>query len=161
MKRIFHIIVLLLIAIVLVKCNYDQDRRQEISNSKEVNFEWLLGNWQRVNTEDSNLTYESWKKINDSEYEGVGFTLRNNDTISKELMKITESNGSWNLLVKMKGEIDFTRFYISDIQLDRFEAKNDTLDFPKVIQYWKSKERLNALVAADSLKLAFEFMKLD
>ena len=33
-------------------------------------------------------TFENWKKINNSEYNGIGFTMKNNDTLSKEEMKI-------------------------------------------------------------------------
>jgi hypothetical protein len=35
------------------------------------------------------------------------------------------------------------------------------LDFPKLIKYWKNGNKINALVAGDSLKLSFEFKRIE
>ena len=46
----------------------------------------------KLSEEKGKETFENWKKINNSEYNGIGFTLKNKDTLSKEEMKIVEKN---------------------------------------------------------------------
>ena len=154
MKTILKFTAIILIAFVFTMCNSKQNESTE-------NFDWLLGKWQRINEEQSKTTFENWEKNNNSEYNGIGFTIQNNDTISQETMKIVETNGKWNLLVKTLEEKEFVRFEMSEIQEDKFECKNDTLDFPKLIKYWKNGDKINALVSGDSLKLSFEFKRIE
>lgn len=143
-----------LISLIFTMCNNNQ---KENTSEKSENFDWLIGNWQRANEEQGKATFENWEKSNESEYNGIGFTLQNNDTISQEQMKILKTDGQWNLWVKSPDEIAFTRFQISGIEEDEFECKNDTLSFPKLIKYWKNRDQINALVSGDDLELSFEF----
>ena len=154
MKTILKFTAIILIAFVFTMCNSKQTESTE-------NFDWLLGKWQRTNEEQGKTTFENWEKTNNSEYNGIGFTIQNNDTISREKMKIVETDGKWNLLVKTLEEKEFVRFEMSEIQEDKFECKNDTLDFPKLIKYWKNGDKINALVSGDSLKLSFEFKRIE
>lgn len=154
MKTILKITAIILIAFIFTMCTSKQ-------NQSTKNFDWLLGKWQRINEEQGKTTFENWEKTNNSEYNGIGFTIQNNDTISQEKMKIVETNGEWNLLVKTLEEKEFIPFKISEIQEGKFECKNDTLDFPKLIKYWKNGEKLNALVSGDSLELLFEFKRIE
>lgn len=154
MKTILKFTTITLIAFVFTMCNSKQNENTE-------NFDWLLGKWQRINEEQGKNTFESWKKNNNSEYNGIGFTIQNNDTISQEKMKIVKINGKWNLLVKTLEEKEFIQFEMSEIQEDKFECKNDTLDFPKLIKYWKNGDKINALVSGDNLKLSFEFKRIE
>jgi len=128
--------------------------------AKTANFDWLLGKWQRINEEQGKTTFENWEKISDTDYRGIGFTLQGNDTLSQEKMKISETGGKWYLGVKTPDEPAFITFEISAIKEGAFEGKNDTLDFPKRIQYWKNGDRINALVSGDSLELSFEFKRI-
>lgn len=154
MKTILKFTAIIVLAFVFTMCNTKQNENTE-------NFDWLLGKWQRTNEEQGKTTFENWEKINNSEYNGIGFTIQNNDTISQEKMKIVETDGKWNLLVKTLEEKEFIRFEMSEIQQDKFECKNDTLDFPKLIKYWKSGDKINALVSGDNLKLSFEFERIE
>lgn len=154
MKTILKFTAIILIAFVFTMCNSKQTESTE-------NFDWLLGKWQRTNEEQGKTTFENWEKTNNSEYNGIGFTIQNNDSISREKMKIVETDGKWNLLVKTLEEKEFVRFEMSEIQEEKFECKNDTLDFPKLIKYWKNGDELNALVKGDSLKLSFEFKRIE
>lgn len=153
------IIIVFLTAFVFTMCNTKPNDKKAITQEL-ANFDWLLGKWQRTNEEKDKTTFENWEKINDSEYYGIGFTIQNNDTINQEKMKIVETNGKWNLLVKTPKEKEFVKFEMSDIKEDKFEFKNDTLDFPKLIKYWKNGSKMNALVSGDSLKLSFEFERI-
>lgn len=161
MKEILKFTVIVLIALVFTMCNTKRNEKVESTTIKSENFDWLLGKWQRINEEPGKMTFENWRKINDSEYSGVGFTIQNSDTLSQEKMKIVETDGKWNLLVKTLEENEFVKFEMSKIEEDRFECKNDTLSFPKLIKYWKKGGNLYALVSGDSLKLSFEFKRME
>ena len=150
--------------IFLFSCNQKKEAKStEVEKEAKVenkNFDWLLGEWKRNNEEKGKETFENWKKTNDNEYKGIGFTLQNSDTLSQEQMKLIQTNGKWNLLVKTPDEKDFIKFEMTEIADDKFECKNDTLDFPKLIKYWKNGDKMNAIVSGDSLKLSFEFERI-
>ena len=160
MKSILKISFVLLTTLALTMCNTKQNDQKSTTQSTE-NFDWLLGNWKRTNEEKGKETFENWKKANDNEYKGIGFTLQNRDTLSQEQMKLIQTNGKWNLLVKTPDEKDFIKFEMTEIADDKFECKNDTLDFPKLIKYWKNGDKMNAIVSGDSLKLSFEFERIN
>ncbi|MGV7107585.1 DUF6265 family protein [Flavobacterium sp. U410] len=157
MKTILKFIAITLITFAFTMCNTKQNENTE----KYENFDWLLGKWQRTNEEIGKATFENWEKTNDSEYKGIGFTIQNNDTISQEIMKILETNGKWNLLVRTLEEKTFVQFELSEIKEDKFVFKNDTLDFPKLIKYWKNRDKINALISGDSLEIPFEFKRIE
>ncbi len=161
MKTTLKFIAIILTAFAFTMCNTKQNENKETTTTKSENFDWLLGKWQRTNEEKGKTTFENWEKTNNSEYNGIGFTIQNNDTISQEKMKIVKSDESWKLLVKTLEEKEFVRFEMSEIQENKFECKNDTLDFPKLIKYWKKGDKINALVSGDSLKLSFEFKRIE
>ena len=161
MKIILKFLVITFIAFAFTMCNTKQSENTETKNKKSENFDWLLGKWQRANEEKDKTTFENWEKINNSEYNGIGFTIQNNDTISQEIMRILKTDGKWDLFVKTPEEKDFIKFEMSEIKEDRFEFKNDTLDFPKLIKYWKNGDKINALVSGDSLEIPFEFRHIE
>lgn len=155
MKTILTYILIMLTVFAFSSCTSKQK-----APAKTANFDWLLGKWQRINEEQGKITFESWEKISDTDYRGIGFTLQNNDTLSQEKMKISATEGKWYLGVKTPDEPAFIKFEMSDIKEGSFECKNDTLDFPKRIQYWKNGDHINALVSGDSLELSFEFKRI-
>lgn len=159
MRTTLKIIIILLAVSVFTMCNTKQND-QKTNNQEVGTFDWLLGEWKRTNDEKGNETFEIWKKINASEYNGVGFTIQNNDTIFQEKMKMLKTVGKWIFLVKTNKDEEFTKFDIDKIEEDEFECKNDTLDFPKLIKYWKNGNKINALVSGDNMELSFEFERL-
>ncbi|WP_026914707.1 hypothetical protein [Christiangramia portivictoriae] len=54
------------------------------AQTNQDDFNWLLGDWIRVNEAEGLETFESWRKNSGKEYEGFGFTLKMNDTILKK-----------------------------------------------------------------------------
>lgn len=156
MKKIYHYSIIMLIALTAIMCK----KKDTKANEDVQHFDWLTGNWKRTNEEKGKETFENWKKISASEYSGIGFTMQGNDTLSQEKMKLIQTDGVWNLLVIAPGEKKFTRFEVSHIGKEKFECKNDTLDFPKRIQYWKKGDKISALISGDEMKIIYEFEKL-
>ncbi len=90
MKKIVILSITVIAILFLSSCtskNSEESKTQnnEISKSTK-NFDWLLGNWKSNNEKENRETFEIWKKKNNSEYYGIGFTLQNNDTIKQEKM---------------------------------------------------------------------------
>jgi hypothetical protein len=61
--------------------------------SGSLNLTGLLGDWQRMNDRPGRTTFEHWSRISPSEYQGLGYTLRNGDTIFKEYHEIARGQG--------------------------------------------------------------------
>jgi hypothetical protein len=142
-------------------CNTKPTNNSAKNDKNAENFDWLLGKWKRTNEIQPKETFEYWEKVNETEYHGIGFSIQAKDTVSQEKMIIIKTNHAWNLRVKVPNEKEFTNFEITKITDNQFECKNDSLSFPKLIKYWKNGNHINALVEGDSLKLSFEFERIE
>lgn len=157
---------LLLCSSLILSCS--DKPKEKIQTSETVNseikasenFDWLLGNWKRVNDEAENETFESWQKINDSEYQGVGFTLKNGDTISQEKMQLVKHNNQWNLSISLPSEPQATVFKVTKIDSQSFVCENELNDFPKKIEYWFEGKNLKAKISNSDMEIAFDFEKI-
>lgn len=131
-----------------------------ISCKQGEDFDWLLGNWQRINEQEGRQTFENWQKINDAEYEGLGFTLQNDDTIWQENIKLIKSDSGWNFEAIGKGETNPTIFRLTRKEKESFVSENELNEFPKKIHYYKSKDNLNATISGGGEEVLFEFKKV-
>nr|WP_297306288.1 DUF6265 family protein [uncultured Flavobacterium sp.] len=131
------------------------------SNEKnsEENFDWLLGNWERLNDNSEHKTFENWYKINETEYSGTGFTLKNGDTISQEEMLLAKQNNEWNLSVSIPSNKEATVFKVTSISENTFICENQTNDFPKKIEYWFEDANLKATISNPEREIKFIFEK--
>jgi len=160
MKRIF----ILLISILVLSCNQNTQTNQAKNTEAETkvteNLDFLIGNWKRLHEEAGKETFENWKKMSPTEYSGIGFTMQKGDTISQEKMDLIESNGQWNLFVKMPDDKEATRFRMIELKNNEFVCANDSIDFPKRIRYWSEGETLKAKIANEEIEIPFEFEKI-
>ena len=148
MKKIVILSITAIAILFLSSCtskNSEESKTQnnEISKPTE-NFDWLLGNWKRNNEKENRETFEIWKKKNNSEYYGIGFTLQNNDTIKQEKIKLTKLNNNWILEVKVPEETESIIFNLTSIGNKEFICENKEIDFPKKIKYRKNGTKINA-----------------
>lgn len=126
--------------------------------NESENFDWLVGNWERVNGEEGFETFETWKK-KDRYYSGLGYTLLKEDTIFKEELQLFEDNGQWILKVKGQNEAP-TPFILTELNPEFFVAENDTNEFPKKIIYKIENDSLKANVSTSEFDVNFEFVKI-
>jgi len=78
MKRLYTIFIL-----ILLSCA-GKDSSEDIYTEgavAETQFDWLFGNWKRVNDEGEKVTYETWRKSDTTAYHGFGYTLIKSDTV--------------------------------------------------------------------------------
>ena len=160
MKTLIKSVLLIITIVTIVSCNSTTKKTDNNSEKQVENFDWLLGNWERLYEEPGKETFENWKKISQNEYSGIGFTVQGSDTIKQEKIRIAKQSGKWILTVKVPEETESITFPITELKYNEFTCTNDSLDFPKQIRYWKNGEKINALVSGDSLKIDFEFERL-
>ncbi|MBP2615158.1 DUF6265 family protein [Chryseobacterium jejuense] len=156
-------LLLLSASILVLSCNQstktNQSGKSETQPATEniVNIDWLTGKWKRSNEKAGKETFENWNKISPTEYSGIGFTIQKGDTISKETMKLVNSNGKWSLLVKTPKEKQFIEFKMTELKNNEFTCINDSLDFPKQIKYSSESKKLKAIISNEKMKIPFEF----
>ena len=150
MKTLIKSVLLIITIVTIVSCNSTTKKTDNNSEKQVENFDWLLGNWERLHEEPGKETFENWKKRNQNEYSGIGFTVQGSDTIKQEKIRIAKQSGKWILTVKVPEETESITFPITELKYNEFTCTNDSLDFPKQIRYWKNGEKINALVSGDS-----------
>lgn len=126
---------------------------------QESNFDWLLGSWKRANEQKGLQTFEHWKKINDTEYQASGYTLKESDTVWQESIDLRKTDDNWNFEVRGKGEQKPTIFKLNKIELNSFTCENKANEFPKKIRYARVEKGLNAVISGDGKVILFEFIK--
>jgi hypothetical protein len=68
-----------------------------VKENKE--FDWLSGDWQRINDTASQKTFENWQSEADGSLSGIGFTLEGIDTVFVEQLAIKKTEEKWQLIV--------------------------------------------------------------
>lgn len=124
-------------------------------SNKKHDLEWMLGKWERTNNKKGTITYEQWKK-SDNSYIGLGYTLQANDTVFKENMRILKINGVWNLEVSNVNE-NSTYFQFIKQDEKSFVCKNPDNEFPKKIKYFRDGKKLIAIISDDNTEIPFYF----
>lgn len=162
--------VMILAALLIISCgvkkapisnnaNVNVSPSKTITKSNNYNFDWLLGTWQRANDKEGKRTYEFWHKVGDKHYEGIGYTLQGQDTISQEKMLLMELHDVWGFNV-VAGADPMVRFKLIDVTESSFVCENQDNDFPKVIKYWKDQYRLKAEISGGGPTIPFVFAKV-
>jgi len=131
---------------LLFSCN-------EKSETTKPSF--LIGSWERINDETGKTTIENWK----SDFTGIGYTLKDTDTVFKEILNIVELNDTLHLKVTGVNEKP-TLFKITSQTDTSFVAENPTHDFPTKINYWLENEQLKAHVSNNEFGIEFVFKKV-
>lgn len=152
MKKISIVIGIL---IVFIACKKE---KVELKKKEQVNFDFLVNKWIRINDKEGSITYENWTKINDTLYKGLGCTLKEKDTVFKENMELRKENTQWNLVISGVHEKPIS-FKLTSFSNTNFVAENPVNEFPKIIKYQLNGEFLFAEVIADSLKIPFKFKR--
>jgi len=104
-------------------------------------------------------TFEHWTRISGSEYQGLGYTLRNGDTIFKETMKLHGDKGTWIFEVSGVNQ-DPTPFLVTKKAPKSFTCENEKNEFPKYIEYSLVDNMLKARIYGAGQEVMFSFEKL-
>ncbi len=140
MKQLFFILLLL----ILFSC------QQEV---KKPDF--LIGKWKRINDKGSKETFEIW----DTNFNGLGYSLQEKDTVFKENLSIIEIKGNKYLQVTGVNQRP-TLFEFTNQTKNSFICVNPNNEFPKIISYWVNGSQLKAKVSNDDFAIDFIFEKV-
>lgn len=159
------IVVLVVLVLALGSCKDDKknivvdlDQLQE-EVAQTASIDWLLGNWKRTNDKEGRSTFEYWNKTSPSQYDGIGYTLAQGDTLSKEYMRFILADGHWNLVVKTSDDADTVEFKMTELEENSFVCVNESHDFPTHIAYKIESDTLKAVVSNKEMAIDFEFVK--
>lgn len=122
-------------------------------------FDWLLGNWKRTNEAEGLQTFEHWKKINENEFNGHGFTLKASDTVWQESIKLIKIEKQWNYIVKLHDAKTSTIFKVTKIEMNSFTCENPDNEFPKKIRYTKVEKGINSVISGGGKVILFQFAR--
>jgi len=125
----------------------------------EANFEWILGNWQRIDDKAGNKTYEAWQKNQAGEYLGLGCRIKGQDTVWKEDILLSRDGEEWNFSVVGLGDSIATVFKLTKINKNGFICENAKNEFPKIIEYAFDGEKINAVISGGGPTIPFTFIR--
>lgn len=144
MNKLFTLISILFFA---ASCGSDQNKEAEeveILSSGDTTpvklslerFNWLEGNWSAKN-KDGSLSFENWKKLNDSTMVGNSYVLSGKDTLFSEKMSLEERNSNINYIPVVSNQNDGkpVPFELMSFGPGTIIFENTEHDFPTHIQY--------------------------
>ena len=143
MKKLF----LLVFVTTLFSCKIKQKQQQPT---------WLIGKWERTNEKPNKRTFDFWNQ----DLTGKGFTLRENDTVFKELMSIVTLNDTLHLKVEGVNETP-TLFKFTQQTDSSFVCENPENEFPTQIYYYKEGKQLKCKISNKEFTVDFIFDKLE
>jgi hypothetical protein len=122
-------ILILILALTFTSCL----KSKEIS--KIVVADWLLGNWE--NKSDDGDLLETWKKVNDSIYDGESYFIKGKDTLHFEKIQMKQKGEALYYIATIKGQNDDqpVTFKYNDTIEKQLVFENPKHDYPQKISY--------------------------
>lgn len=155
-------IVLFLLMISIFACSQNEGTTDEEKNEEKVErFDWLLGQWQRVNEKEGQQTYENWTRISETEYLGEGFTMQEQDTVWMEYIRLVKNASNWTFEVRGSNETKATIFKLSEFDSISFSCVNPENEFPKFIKYTTNGKGLKATISGGKMEVFFDFVRFE
>lgn len=124
-------ILILILALTFTSCGKSK------GFSKIVDADWLLGKWEN-NSKDGYLL-ETWKKVNDSVYDGESYFIKGKDTLHFEKIQMKQKGEELFYISTVKGQNNdkpITFKHIDSIE-KQLVFENPKNDFPQKIAYSK------------------------
>ncbi|RPD39365.1 DUF6265 family protein [Chitinophaga barathri] len=119
---------------------------------------WLIGTWE--NKTSRGVTYETWNKLNEDEFQGKSYALKGKDTVVFETVQLLQKNDRLYYIPVVTGQnaglpVTFTLKQGMGAQL---VFENPAHDFPQTVSY----QQINAdsLVAEISGNKNGQFRKI-
>lgn len=103
--------------------------------SKIVVADWLLGNWENKSADGHLL--ETWKKVNDSIYDGESYFIKGKDTLHFEKIQMKQKGDDLFYIATVKGQNNDkpVTFKHNDTIQKQLVFENQKHDYPKKIVY--------------------------
>lgn len=121
----------------------DQNEKNKIKTAR-----WLQGQWENKSAEGTLI--ETWKKANDSTYNGQSYFLKGKDTIHYETIVLQQIGDqlNYNAIVKGQNNDKPVTFILTETEENQLVFENPTHDYPQKISYTQvSKDSLVAEIS--------------
>ena len=120
------------IAAWIVLCDWTIQQVTEIKKA-----EWLIGTWEDKTLKGS--IYESWTKVNDTEFAEKSYMVKEKDTIALETVRLAREQDKLFYIPTVKNQNGGlpVRFALKTISDTALIFENPQHDFPQVISYTK------------------------
>lgn len=131
---------------LIILCAWTTKQTNDIGKA-----EWLIGTWENRTPKGS--IYETWSKINDNEFSGKSYTLKEKDTIVFETVRLVQEQEGLFFIPTVQNQNEGlpVRFTAKKKSKTQLVFENIQHDFPRIISYTK--------ISGDSLVAEISGMK--
>lgn len=105
---------------------------------------WIVDSW--VSTDGESRSYEEWKKIDSSLYEGSSRTVKNDVVTFSEQLKIVNTADGIFYIADVKHNPEPVKFKLTEVNDSLAVFENPEHDFPKKITYSNENGNLHAFI---------------
>ena len=126
---------LLMCIIITPSCEFQSRHNESINHKMNTNLDWLQGIWEQQT--DEGVFSESWQKVTDTTYQGVGMLISEGDTLFSEKLSIYQSQDIWYYaaLVPDQNKGETIVFKLTSSEDSTWVFENKAHDFPQQISY--------------------------
>ncbi len=123
-------------------------------------LKWISGQWSRTNVREGQTANETWTKVSEYLYEGIGVSMKGSDTTFVEKLRIELKDNAIFYVADVRENASPTYFKITQLSETGFTSENPEHDFPKVIDYQLKHKTLTVIISdGDQKKMGFIFEK--
>ncbi len=133
------------------------NKQNEIAMEAKA-YDFILGDWIRIDEKEGLTTYESWSKVHDLKYKGHSYTMQGDAIVWEEKTTLEIDAFKTQFVVKMDGQSK-TTFLCKLTGEEAFECRNSKNDYPKLIKYWSEGDQLKAQISEGGPVVDFIFEK--
>lgn len=151
----YKLIILSVIFFIGIVACHQSDKHQSFNNLKKMEGKWVSIEGVTFN--------EHWQIISDSLMTGIGFSISENDTVFKELMKIYTLGDSVYFAAKTEENEEYVAFSLCESRTGNWKFINENHDYPNIIYYKLTDDTLlNAYISniRGNKKIEFKLKKL-
>jgi len=149
-------VLLLMLAILLMAF---KSNAQETIKQKFKKLEWLIGTWDRTNTEPGKSGYETWSKVSDVKLSGKGVSLEGKKIVFVENLAFVAIGSELFYTVVVTGEKKPVYFKLTVLSNDSFTCENPKHDFPKKITYRRNGNTAKAVISGNGQSIDYVFVR--
>lgn len=114
------------------------------SNRNMEDLLWLVDSW--INIDGETVSYEHWKKADDSLLEGSSETIKNGNTVFSEKLKIVKEKDGIYYVAEVKHNPLPVYFKLTMVSKNKAVFENPQHDFPQKITYEIEQGTLHAFI---------------
>ncbi len=148
-----------LLAILIFYLSDTRGQSQKITNDFSK-LTWLEGTWKRTNVKTGQSGSERWTKISGSQLSGLGLTMKGEDTVSIEKLKLITKDENIFYVADVPENKEPVYFKLTEISETSFTCENPEHDFPKKIIYQKDDRKLKATISGNGKSIDYFFERL-